>query len=1249
MRARFRADARSLPAIFLCFRAAGGRNPSGVKNPVVLSETQRDELRRALAAFDFGSQSRGKEYLRRGAVRELRILDDGTAFEANVQGGSLYSVEWSYGKGWEHTCDCPIGFGCKHAFAAAMAVLQNGAQAEPPAPVFASTIPLFTLPPPADPPEVQKLAELLEQRHGRPLTRKERAFLRELNCSWLRLRSTGSLYEHDLRPFGLDRHPGYLFNPNTVISGWWDAADPVATPLEFWQYLALYAERNELPVSELMRPLTDTTQVCAKVETQERRQLVAHWSTLFNERVLEAPVLPDNTLPAEIRLRLTSPKLTWECRKRSEDGWQAARGAQVRDWFTATALNPAGIPPATLALLQEVQLRRTQTGYWSSTEPQTLKLDDPTTFGVLHWLVVQPAMLHLLVNGAGESFDPERMELHWSGRPLPHRTDDVVFELVCADGSTAPAGLLHLAGEPPLALGGHTVFVLPPPLAGHGHLRVVVPREALLTTAAVRRLHRVGARVEGIDMPAVEVVRLRPRFVCRLCDEEYAPPGSLGRLEVEAIAFAPDGGLTQKWNGQAWTTLPKAGASTARVSDGKTVRDYVHADADAAIGLLAGLQLMWAAQRRAWVRRAATKNFPEDFAVWATGVRKAGVDLECDPLLAGLLREPDRARVEVRALPVGEEAAEIDWFDLQVVVRAEDAALTDEEIQLLLKARGRFVRLPGKGWRRLQIDLGVEETARLAELGIDAAALESPTERQRFHALQLADERIAGLLPEAHAERIRERAGRLRAIAPPPIPGGLTAELRPYQREGFHFLVHLASNGLGGVLADDMGLGKTVQALAWLLHLAGEIASRTAARPVRALVVCPKSVMSNWELETRRFAPALTTAPLRSRTEIPAGANLIVANYAQLRLAAAALGAVAWDAVILDEGQNIKNPQSQTARVARDLRASHRLVLTGTPIENRALDLWSLFAFAMPGLLGSQTAFKRGFNDKTDPLARARLARRVRHFMLRRTKSQVAADLPPRVEEDIFVDLEGMQRKLYDAELKRARAMLLGVTTDREFDRKRFNILQSLLRLRQICCDPLLVGMEAPAASGPAQSATGDSVHASAGSAKMEALLETLESVVEEGHRVLVFSQFVSMLELIAVELTARSIGHLMLTGQTENRQSLVDRFQSPEGEPVFLLSLKAAGAGLNLTAASYVVLYDPWWNPAVEAQAIDRTHRIGQKEQVNAYRLLARNTIEEKIRKLQQAKAELARAIVQEENVATVMSLDDLRFVLSE
>jgi SNF2 family DNA or RNA helicase len=306
-------------------------------------------------------------------------------------------------------------------------------------------------------------------------------------------------------------------------------------------------------------------------------------------------------------------------------------------------------------------------------------------------------------------------------------------------------------------------------------------------------------------------------------------------------------------------------------------------------------------------------------------------------------------------------------------------------------------------------------------------------------------------------------------------------------------------------------------------------------------------------------------------------------------------------------------------------------VLTGTPIENRLLDLWSLFAFALPGLLGSQAAFKRHYADD-NPLALSRLRARVRHFLLRRTKTQVAADLPARTEEDVTVELEGDQRKLYDAEMKRARAMLLKVATPREFDQARFNILASLLRLRQICCHPALI----------------DDAHRAAPSAKLEELLERLEELRAEGHQVLVFSQFVTMLEIIREKLVAANIDHLLLTGQTEDRDALVREFQAHKRHTVFLLSLKAAGFGLNLTAASYVILYDPWWNPAVEAQAIDRTHRIGQALPVTAYRLIARGTVEEKIRALQREKSALAGAVVQEESLASVLDLDSLRQILT-
>jgi SNF2 family DNA or RNA helicase len=391
-------------------------------------------------------------------------------------------------------------------------------------------------------------------------------------------------------------------------------------------------------------------------------------------------------------------------------------------------------------------------------------------------------------------------------------------------------------------------------------------------------------------------------------------------------------------------------------------------------------------------------------------------------------------------------------------------------------------------------------------------------------------------------------------------------------------------------------------------------------------------VIHGWLVESARFSPSLNaTAFMPGSFAGALTSSLLVANYTQLRIHAEWFRQQAWDAVVLDEGQFIKNPGSQVAAAARALPSRHRLVLTGTPIENRLMDLWSLFAFVQPGLLGTQASFRRQ-HAQADTASLGRLHRRVRHFLLRRTKAQAAPELPSRTEDELIVELEGEQRVLYEAELKRARAQILGVETGHALTQIRFNVLASLLRLRQICCHPALV----------------DPAHRNLPSAKLDALLERLEELAEEGHQVLVFSQFVEMLELIRDRLIAERIGFLMLTGSTENRAELVDEFQRDRSKTVFLLSLKAAGFGLNLTAASYVILYDPWWNPAAEAQAIDRTHRIGQTQPVVAYRLLAENTVEEKIRALQREKASLASSVVQEDNLAAILDLDSLRQILA-
>jgi SNF2 family DNA or RNA helicase len=416
-----------------------------------------------------------------------------------------------------------------------------------------------------------------------------------------------------------------------------------------------------------------------------------------------------------------------------------------------------------------------------------------------------------------------------------------------------------------------------------------------------------------------------------------------------------------------------------------------------------------------------TKKFAETFLSWLKTV-PPHITVELKGELASLTAEDVAGRVK---LEVTEK--EIDWFDLQVVLDVADTTLSAAEVKLLLNAKGGYVRLQGKGWRRLQYDLGDEENEQMARLGLNPRELSA--EPQRLHALQLADDAAKKFLPEQQVEQIQRRASEIKARVAPDLPTGITAQLRPYQLEGFHFLAYLAVNRFGGILADDMGLGKTLQTLAWLIWLRErpvapngqdvKISDDRQAPPPTVgpcLVVCPKSVMDNWHAEAARFAPGLrvrswAAGELEELGAQLGSADLHVINYSQLRLLGESLTAVRWLAVVLDEGQYIKNPNSQTAQVARSLRADHRLVLSGTPIENRLLDLWSLMAFTMPGVLGGRTQFGRVYDAKGDPLARRRLAARVRPFLLRRTKSQVAKDLPDRIEEDLFCEIEGEQRR----------------------------------------------------------------------------------------------------------------------------------------------------------------------------------------------------------------------------------------------
>jgi len=470
------------------------------------------------------------------------------------------------------------------------------------------------------------------------------------------------------------------------------------------------------------------------------------------------------------------------------------------------------------------------------------------------------------------------------------------------------------------------------------------------------------------------------------------------------------------------------------------------------------------------------------------------------------------------------------------------------------------------------------------------------------------------------------------------LPKGLAAELRPYQKDGFDFLCHLTQVKLGGILADDMGLGKTLQTLTWLAWQR----ERNRKNPKPSLVICPASVLHNWRREAEKFTPGTKVLVLESgaarhnlRKQIPQH-DIIVTNYALLRRDLEELQKFAFRAVILDEAQFIKNPGAQVTAAVKQIKSEHRLALTGTPLENRMLDLWSIVDFIQPGYLGTQENFietyePRGANVESEQrIARKRLSARLRPLLLRRLKKHVAKDLPDRIEERMDCPLGEEQRKLYLAELRRSRDQVMKIVQEQGVAKSKMHVLAALTRLRQICCHPQLVGNESV-------------------SGKTETLFEMLDPLISEGQKVLVFSQFVQMLELLEKECKNRQIPTHILTGATKDRQQVVQAFQNDPNAGVFLLSLRAAGTGLNLTSSSYVVLYDPWWNPAVEAQAIDRSHRIGQTATVNAYRLIAPGTVEEKIWELQQSKAKTIADVLGEEGFARSLSATDLEYLFAE
>jgi len=581
------------------------------------------------------------------------------------------------------------------------------------------------------------------------------------------------------------------------------------------------------------------------------------------------------------------------------------------------------------------------------------------------------------------------------------------------------------------------------------------------------------------------------------------------------------------------------------------------------------------------------------------------------------------------------QATGIDWFSVQAEWEDETVAMTESDWARLHQSDDPYVKLANGTWmEREEAAAMAQAVTALAEIGVQVGAGEQQVGAwQMSGAQQTAWKQLETLVDgEANTviQQLRQAVTKFKGLPEIDQPKGLIAELRPYQKTGLDFLAYASRFRLGALLADDMGLGKTVQALSWLQHM------REESGPAPTLVICPASVVFNWQREAAQFAPEqkvllLTAGEHRHtiRQEIP-GHDIIITNYALLRRDLAALQKFSFRAIILDEAQNIKNPESMVARAAKALKADYKLALTGTPLENRLLDLWSIMEFVHPGYLPDRSKFLDQYDRGSSPSARALLSSRMRPVMLRRLKKQVAQDLPDRIEERLDCEMTEGQRKFYLAELQRSRQALS--TLEAPAGQSRMHVLAALTRLRQICCHPVLAGGKK-----------------SLGSGKTSALFDVLEPLYAGGHKVLVFSQFVEMLKILQTELEEKGRPYFMLTGQTTQRGEVVQAFHDSKEPAVFLLSLKAAGTGLNLTSASYVVLYDPWWNPAVEAQAIDRTHRIGQDRTVIAYRLVTRGTVEEKIWRLQQSKAQLAQDVLGEEGFTGSLSKQDFDYLLED
>ena len=769
-------------------------------------------------------------------------------------------------------------------------------------------------------------------------------------------------------------------------------------------------------------------------------------------------------------------------------------------------------------------------------------------------------------------------------------------------------------------------------------------RLARLDRVVPAQLQEMALAGQRLTVPAAERVRFSNQFYPRLrrmaavisSDGSFTPPVISDPTLVLRASYGDGHDVEIEWE---WAY--QVGDSRMRAELHQVPGDAGFRDPAAEQAVLDGLRLGGQPGDPARVPSSRlsgldTMRFTTEVLPLLSGQPGVAVEVTGEP--ADYREAGDSLRIGVSTAEV---AGDNDWFDLGVTITVEGREVPFTDVFTALSRGESHLLLPDGAY----FSLDKPELRQLARLIEEARALQEVAGEtlriSRFQAgwwEELAALGVAGRQAQAWQQQVQglleaSQAGGISGSGHGQPPATLRARLRPYQLDGFRWLAFLWQHHLGGILADDMGLGKTLETLALICHARQ---ADPAAAPF--LVVAPTSVVPNWAAESARFAPSLKVVTLADTlarsgadlTGVIAGADIVVTSYTLLRLDFDAHLAAEWSGLILDEAQYTKNHQSKIYQCARRLRAPFKVAITGTPMENNLMELWSLLSITAPGLFPNPERFRayyaRPIERQGDADLLAQLRRRIRPLLKRRTKEQVAADLPDKQEQVLEVELHPRHRKLYQTYLQRERQKVLGLIDD--INANRFTILASLTRLRQLSLHAALI----------------DSTQADLPCSKIDTLLDQLQDVAASGHCALVFSQFTRFLAHVRDRLEMAGISYCYLDGKTRDRAAVLRKFK--EGtDPVFLISLKAGGFGLNLTEADYCFLLDPWWNPATETQAIDRTHRIGQTRNVMVYRLIAKDTIEEKVMALKARKAALFANVIDEGNAfGGSLDADDIR-----